>query len=46
MMSGSNILVVKDILVHTDIKMTIPYAHFAADQLEETVKSNLLENKK
>lgn len=33
MMNGGNILVLKDIVGHTDIKMTMRYAHFASDYL-------------
>lgn len=48
MMNGGNILVLQRVLGHTDIKMTMRYAHFAPDHLEDTVKfsplSNLIKN--
>jgi hypothetical protein len=37
MMNGGNILVLRDILGHADIKMTMVYAHFAPDHLEDAV---------
>lgn len=40
MMGGGNILVLQRILGHTDIKMTMRYAHFAPDHLEDAVKLN------
>ena len=40
MMNGGNILVLQKILGHTDIKMTMRYAHFAPDHLEDAVKLN------
>jgi len=40
MMNGGNILVLQRILGHTDIKMTMRYAHFAPDHLEDTVWLN------
>lgn len=42
MMNGGNILVLRDILGHADIKMTMIYAHFAPDHLEDTVTKNPL----
>lgn len=42
MMNGGNILVLQRVLGHTDIKMTIRYAHFAPDHLEDAVKLNPL----
>ncbi|RCW97059.1 MULTISPECIES: tyrosine-type recombinase/integrase [Kosakonia] len=42
MMNGGNILVLQKILGHTDIKMTMRYAHFAPNHLEEAVKFNPL----
>ncbi|WP_159150688.1 tyrosine-type recombinase/integrase, partial [Klebsiella pneumoniae] len=33
MMNGGNILVLRDILGHSDIKMTMVYAHFSPDHL-------------
>lgn len=44
MMNGGNILVLKDIFGHTDIKMTMRYAHFAPEHLEDAIKFNPLEN--
>lgn len=44
MMNGGNIIVLQRILGHTDIKMTMRYAHFAPDHLEEAIKLNPLEN--
>lgn len=44
MMNGGNILVLQRVLGHTDIKMTMRYAHFAPDHLEEAVKFNPLNN--
>lgn len=38
MMKGGNILVLQRILGHTDIKMTMRYAHFAPEHLEEALK--------
>ncbi|EGZ5374306.1 tyrosine-type recombinase/integrase, partial [Salmonella enterica] len=40
MMNGGNILVLQKILGHTDIKMTMRYAHFAPNHLEEAAKLN------
>ncbi|ATO31553.1 tyrosine-type recombinase/integrase [Dickeya dianthicola] len=42
MMNGGNILVLQRVLGHTDIKMTMKYAHFAPDHLEQAVKLNPL----
>lgn len=44
MMNGGNILVLRDILGHVDIKMTMIYAHFAPDHLEDAVTKNPLAN--
>lgn len=44
MMNGGNILVLQRILGHTDIKMTMRYAHFAPSHLSEAVLLNPLEN--
>ncbi|EEW1661807.1 tyrosine-type recombinase/integrase [Escherichia coli O103] len=44
MMNGGNILVLQRILGHTDIKMTMRYAHFSPEHLEEAIKYNLLDN--
>lgn len=46
MMNGGNILVLQHILGHTDIKMTMRYAHFSPNHLEDAIKYNPLENKK
>lgn len=40
MMNGGNILVLRDILGHADISMTMRYAHFAPDHLTEAVTLN------
>lgn len=45
MMNGGNILVLQRILGHTDIKMTMRYAHLAPEHFEETLKFNPLANK-
>ncbi|EPN9364729.1 phage integrase [Cronobacter muytjensii] len=42
MMRGGNILVLQRILGHTDIKVTMRYAHFAPDHLSEAVTLNPL----
>lgn len=42
MMNGGNILVLQRILGHTDIKMTMRYAHFSPDHFEDAVKLNPL----
>ncbi|WP_409311292.1 tyrosine-type recombinase/integrase [Pectobacterium sp. B1J-3] len=42
MMNGGNILVLQRILGHTDIKMTMRYAHFAPDHFEDAIKLNPL----
>lgn len=42
MMRGGNILVLQRILGHTDIKVTMRYAHFAPDHLTEAVMYNPL----
>ncbi|EDR3919223.1 tyrosine-type recombinase/integrase [Salmonella enterica] len=46
MMNGGNILVLQKILGHTDIKMTMRYAHFAPNHLEEAAKLNPLKCRK
>lgn len=43
-MNGGNIIVLQRILGHSDIKMTMRYAHFAPDHLEEAIKLNPLRN--
>lgn len=45
MRNGGNILVLQRVLGHTDIKMTMRYAHFAPDHLEDAVKLNPLDFK-
>lgn len=42
MMNGGNILVLKDILGHTDIKMTMRYAHFTPSHLQQAITLNPL----
>ncbi|EQB8079035.1 site-specific integrase [Yersinia enterocolitica] len=42
MMNGGNILVLRDILGHADIKMTMIYAHFAPEHLEDATTKNPL----
>lgn len=42
MMNGGNILVLRDVLGHADISMTMRYAHFAPDHLAETIEKNPL----
>lgn len=42
MMNGGNILVLQRILGHTDIKLTMRYAHFAPDHLNDAVMFNPL----
>lgn len=42
MMNDGNILVLQRILGHTDIKVTIRYAHFASDHLSEAMLLNPL----
>jgi integrase len=46
MMNGGNILVLRDILGHVDIKMTMIYSHFSPDHLEDAVTKNPLYNLK
>jgi len=43
MMNGGNILVLQRILGHTDIKVTMRYAHFALDHLTDAMKLNPLD---
>jgi integrase len=43
MMNGGNILALQKILGHSDIKMTMRYAHLSPDFLEEAVRLNPLE---
>lgn len=42
MMNGGNILVLQRILGHTDIKMTMRYAHFSPNHLHEAISLNPL----
>ncbi|MEC6798167.1 tyrosine-type recombinase/integrase [Photobacterium sp. S4TG1] len=42
MMNGGNILVLKEILGHSDITMTMRYAHFSPDHLSEALTKNPL----
>jgi site-specific recombinase XerD len=42
MMNGGNILVLQRILGHTDIKVTMRYAHFAPDHLAQAMLFNPL----
>ncbi|ODS04277.1 phage integrase [Vibrio scophthalmi] len=44
MMNGGNILVLRDILGHADITMTMRYAHFAPDHLSEALTHNPIAN--
>lgn len=44
MMNGGNILVLRDILGHSDISMTMVYAHFSPSHLETAVTFNPLKN--
>lgn len=44
MMNGGNILVLRDVLGHADISMTMRYAHFAPDHLSEAVTHNPITN--
>ncbi|MBY8272206.1 hypothetical protein KW532_01285 [Vibrio fluvialis] len=39
-MNGGNILVLRDILGHVDLSMTMRYAHFAPDHLTEAISLN------
>lgn len=42
MMNGGNILVLQQVLGHTDIKMTMRYAHFAPNHFDDALKYNPL----
>lgn len=46
MMNGGNMLVLKQILGHSNIQMTMIYAHFVASHLESTLTFNPLERHK
>ena len=43
MMNGGNILALQKILGHSDIKMTMRYAHLSPDFLEEAARLNPLQ---
>jgi len=45
MMNGGNILTLKKILGHSDIKMTMRYAHLSPNHLKDAVTRNPLANK-
>jgi hypothetical protein len=38
MMNGGNVFDLQKLLVHTDIKMTMRYAHFTPDHLQGSIK--------
>ena len=42
MMAGGNIIVLQRILGHSDIRVTMRYAHFAPDDLEDAIYMNPL----
>ncbi|AOR65091.1 tyrosine-type recombinase/integrase [Pectobacterium wasabiae] len=42
MMNGGNIIVLQRILGHSDIRVTMRYAHFAPDHLEDAIRLNPL----
>lgn len=42
MMNGGNILTLQRILGHSDLRMTMTYAHMAPEHLEEAVRLNPL----
>ncbi|ENQ5029390.1 tyrosine-type recombinase/integrase [Vibrio cholerae] len=44
MMNGGNILVLRDVLGHADISMTMRYSHFAPDHLSDAITRNPLAN--
>ncbi|MBH1914017.1 hypothetical protein I5T95_00730 [Serratia marcescens] len=44
MMGGGNIIVLQRILGHSDIRVTMRYAHFAPDYLEDVLMLNPLAN--
>jgi site-specific recombinase XerD len=44
MMAGGSIIVLQRILVHSDIRVTMRYAHFAPDHLEDAIKLNPIAN--
>jgi len=44
MMGGGNIIVLQRILEHSDIRVTMRYAHFAPDHLEDAIKLNPIAN--
>lgn len=42
MMAGGNIIFLQRILGHSDIRVTMRYAHFAPDHLEDAIRCNPL----
>lgn len=46
MINGGNILVLRDILGHADIKMTMVYSHFSPEHLDDALTKNPLANLK
>ncbi|EIC85428.1 integrase [Serratia sp. M24T3] len=42
MMAGGNIIVLQRIVGHSDIRVTMRYAHFAPDHLEDALTNNPL----
>ena len=42
MMTGGNIIVLQRILGHSDTRVTMRYAHFAPDHLEDAIHLNPL----
>ncbi|MFS2225545.1 tyrosine-type recombinase/integrase [Pantoea sp. B65] len=46
MMAGGNIIVLQRILGHSDIRVTMRYAHFAPDHLEDAINLNPLQRLK
>ncbi|MCS6101379.1 MULTISPECIES: phage integrase [Shewanella] len=44
MMNGGNIIVLRDILGHTNIELTMRYAHFAPEHLDDAITKNPLAN--
>jgi len=41
-MAGKNIIVLQRIFGHSDIRVTMRYAHFAPDHLEDAIRCNPL----
>ncbi|KXO14077.1 Phage integrase [Moritella sp. JT01] len=46
MMNGGNILVLQQILGHTNIKQTMTYSHFAPSHLNDAILLNPVDMKK